>query len=586
MERFLRDWKTCDMTLIWQAQLDDKLPKVPRRRLENVKQGKIITKDFSQLIDDNSLAIGKWGYILFGTCVIQKKKLAYLLVDSRKLLTRISTAGRTDFKIPKKKIPKAAQIDENFEIPEINLEDLTDIMNGNTARPQDITLRERREEFLTFDEEMLDFSNTLAINLDDPEQIRHVQDLFEQTNDIGDGPSFQSTKQQDLSANPTSSSVSPPQPEQPPVLDPTPDVPEPPAQENPLPSDKIPPPDQSADPPQNEAPRPSPDIFKLRELTSDEIRELKTPKNQRDGQPKPKRAKRNRALIIDGELECAEFNRLRKSKETDMHTNSGSNVADMLGFANEHCDHRDLKICNPWFGLEHITLRQLYSRPLFPIHGDIERSIDFSCVKNGKEIQRILNERNRDESNVPAGASGVAVNETGNSESGVANQTKQSTRLEQEMTVNQSDGHPTAPEDHLQSFQQAHGQPEVPEQSLQQDFPPPPAQNESIGRVPPSPPRPEIPSMASLNLNEPNSSRYERSSQYSFTSQDARQSLSFELTKTGQCTFEDVASKLKGRQQVASCFYQLLEMAKAEHVTVSQKEPFGEIKIRKNENYM
>ena len=85
-------------------------------------------------------------------------RLAYLLVDSRKLLTRISTAGRTDFKIPKKKIPKAAQIDENFEIPEINLEDLTDIMNGNTARPQDITLRERREEFLTFDEEMLDFS--------------------------------------------------------------------------------------------------------------------------------------------------------------------------------------------------------------------------------------------------------------------------------------------------------------------------------------------------------------------------------------------------------------------------------------------
>ena len=254
-----------------------------------------------------------------------------------------------------------------------------------------------------------------------------------------------------------------------------------------------------------------------------------------------------------------------------MHTNSGNNVADMLGFANEHCDHRDLKICNPWFGLEHITLRQLYSRPLFPIHGDIERSIDFSwlvhltvkdnvdyhvirydsyinfifSVKNGKEIQRILNERNRDESNVPAGASGVGVNETGNSESDVANQTKQSTRLEQEMTVNQSDGQPTAPEDHLQSFQQAHGQPEVPEQSLQQDFPPPPAQNESIGRVPPSPPRPEIPSMASLNLNEPNSSRSERSSQYSFTSQDARQSLSFELTKTGQCTFEDVASKVR-----------------------------------------
>ena len=84
-------------------------------------------------------------------------RLAYLLVDSRKLLTQISTAGRTDFKI-KKRIPKAVEIDENFDIPEINMEDLTDIMNGNTARPQDITLRERREEFLTFEEEMLDFS--------------------------------------------------------------------------------------------------------------------------------------------------------------------------------------------------------------------------------------------------------------------------------------------------------------------------------------------------------------------------------------------------------------------------------------------
>ena len=79
------------------------------------------------------------------------------MVDSRKLLTKISTAGRTDFKV-KKKIPKAAEIDENFEIPEINMEDLTAKMNENTSRPQDITLRERQEEFLTFDEEMLDFS--------------------------------------------------------------------------------------------------------------------------------------------------------------------------------------------------------------------------------------------------------------------------------------------------------------------------------------------------------------------------------------------------------------------------------------------
>ena len=37
MERFLQDWKICDMSLIWKAQLDDKLPKVSRRRLENGK---------------------------------------------------------------------------------------------------------------------------------------------------------------------------------------------------------------------------------------------------------------------------------------------------------------------------------------------------------------------------------------------------------------------------------------------------------------------------------------------------------------------------------------------------------------------
>ena len=78
------------------------------------------------------------------------------MVDSRKLLNQISHAGRTDFKV-KKKIPKAAEADDNFEIPEINIDDLTDLMNGNTARHQDITLRERQEEFLTFDQEMLDF---------------------------------------------------------------------------------------------------------------------------------------------------------------------------------------------------------------------------------------------------------------------------------------------------------------------------------------------------------------------------------------------------------------------------------------------
>ena len=128
--------------------------------------------------------------------------------------------------------------------------------------------------------------------------------------------------------------------------------------------------------------------------------------------------------------------------------------------------------------------------------------------------------------------------------------TKQSTGLEQDMTANQTDAQPTGPPGEVPSFQQdvtanqTNGQPEVPEPSFQQDVPPPPAQNEPIGRVP-SPPRPEIPSMASLNLNEQESSRSHRSSQYSFTSQDARNSLSFELTKTGKCTFENVASKVR-----------------------------------------
>lgn len=582
MERFLQDWKNCDMSLIWKAQLDDKLPKVSRRRLENVKLGKIIQKDFSQMIDENSLAIGKWGYILFGTCVIQKKKLAYLLVDSRKLLTQISTAGRSDFKI-KKKIPKIAEIDENFEIPELNMNDLTDIMNGNTARPQDITLRERREEFLTFDEDMLDFSNTLAINLDDPEQVRHVQDLFEHTNNtnFGHAPSFANSfgnREQDLSGNQSSNLNLPPevtpQAEQPTKRDPLPEIPEPPVEDNRLPSDMNAPPEQFADPPSNQVPQPDPDNFKLRELTSHEIREIRTPKNQRDGQPKLKKAKRNQKLIIDAELECSEFNKLRKSKEIDMHTNSKEDIADYLGFANEHSDFRNLKMFNPWFGLEHRTLRQLYSAPLIRIPKVIDEAIDFSCVKNGKEIQQILNERNRDESNLPGGASGTFGNGTG-----VEDRTNQSAGFEQHMTANLSDVQQKAQED-LPSFpqdvttNQTNGQPEAP---VKPDV-------LSSSRHP-SPPRLEIPSIASLDLHEPNSSRSHRSSQYSFTSQDGIQSISYELTKTGHCTFHDVASKLKDRQRVASSFYQLLVMANTEQVSVSQsrKTPFADIKIKKND---
>ena len=77
-------------------------------------------------------------------------------------------------------------------------------------------------------------------------------------------------------------------------------------------------------------------------------------------------------------MECSEFGKLRKSKEVDMHTNSKEDIADKLGFANEFSDFRDLKMFNPWFGLEHRTLRQLYSTPLTRIQKDIKEAIDFS----------------------------------------------------------------------------------------------------------------------------------------------------------------------------------------------------------------
>ena len=68
--------------------------------------------------------------------------------------------------------------------------------------------------------------------------------------------------------------------------------------------------------------------------------------------------------------------------------------------------------------------------------------------------------------------------------------------------------------------------------------------NQPDGLEPPFRPHVQSP-MASLNLTEATSSRSHRSSQYSFTSQDAAQSISYELTKTGSCTFNDVASKVR-----------------------------------------
>ena len=148
------------------------------------------------------------------------------------------------------------------------------------------------------------------------------------------------------------------------------------------------------------------------------------------------------------------------------------------------------------------------------------------------------NEQNRDESNVPGGASGTF----GTGPEG-EDRTKQSTGIEQELTVNQSDAQQQAQQEDRPSFTQdaaanhTNNQPD----GLEPPFRP---HVQSPSRIP-SPPRPEIPSMASLNLNEATSSRSHRSSQYSFTSQDAAQSISYELTKTGSCTFNDVASKVR-----------------------------------------
>ena len=141
------------------------------------------------------------------------------------------------------------------------------------------------------------------------------------------------------------------------------------------------------------------------------------------------------------------------------------------------------------------------------------------------------NEQNRDESNVPGGASGTF----GTGPEG-EDRTKQSTRIEQELTVNQSDAQQQAQQEDA-AANHTNNQPD----GLEPPFRP---HVQSPSRIP-SPPRPEIPSMASLNLNEATSSRSHRSSQYSFTSQDAAQSISYELTKTGSCTFNDVASKVR-----------------------------------------
>ena len=94
--------------------------------------------------------------------------------------------------------------------------------------------------------------------------------------------------------------------------------------------------------------------------------------------PKPKKAKRNRKLLIDPVLECPEFEKLRKSKDFCMHTtrNEATNVR--LGYPNSFCDYRDHKIEDAWFGLEYQTVRQMFSSPLITIHDDIRRKMDFT----------------------------------------------------------------------------------------------------------------------------------------------------------------------------------------------------------------
>ena len=77
-------------------------------------------------------------------------------------------------------------------------------------------------------------------------------------------------------------------------------------------------------------------------------------------------------------LECPEFEKLRKSKDFDMHTTRSEPVHARLGYPNTFCDYRDLKIENAWFGSEYKTVRQMFSSPLITVHDDIKRVMDFT----------------------------------------------------------------------------------------------------------------------------------------------------------------------------------------------------------------
>ena len=127
---------------------------------------------------------------------------------------------------------------------------------------------------------------------------------------------------------------------------------------------------------------------------------------------------------------------------------------------------------------------------------------------------------------------------------------KDSTNFDQNMTGHHSKDQSTRP------VEQSSFQPEVPEQPNISDIPPPPppTQNEHLAQNR-SPPIPDIPSMASLNLgpDRDNSSTLsgQRPNEISFTSDDAGHAISNQLSKTNNCTFHDIASKVSFQNKSA-----------------------------------
>ena len=104
----------------------------------------------------------------------------------------------------------------------------------------------------------------------------------------------------------------------------------------------------------------------MRELTSEEIREARTPKIR--GEPKRKR-KKNEGLVTDAKTDCSECKALVKSKRDDHHVHDAGN----LGWPD------DRNGLNDSHGLQRETLKSLFNKPCgMRLHRDILSGLDFS----------------------------------------------------------------------------------------------------------------------------------------------------------------------------------------------------------------